>query len=234
MKKSIGILGGMGPMATADLYIKILAMTRADRDCDHIRIYIDSDGQIPDRTAAILYGGEDPVPEMTCALRNLEKCGADCVLLPCNTAHCFLPRLQALTDTPILDMTRIAARRCRELFPGRRPAILGTRGLLATGLYARAMAEEGLDCLIPNDEEQGRLMHLIYDVVKASLPMEPEKETWRSLLEGLRARGAEVFLLACTELPILANTLELEGPFLDPTEELAREAILYCGYELKD
>ena len=131
-------------------------------------------------------------------------------------------------------MTRIAARRCRELFPGRRPAILGTRGLLATGLYARAMAEEGLDCLIPNDEEQGRLMHLIYDVVKASLPMEPEKETWRSLLEGLRARGAEVFLLACTELPILANTLELEGPFLDPTEELAREAILYCGYELKD
>ena len=68
----------MGPMATADLYIKILAMTRADRDCDHIRIYIDSDGQIPDRTAAILYGGEDPVPEMACALRNLERCGADC------------------------------------------------------------------------------------------------------------------------------------------------------------
>ena len=233
MRKTIGILGGMGPMATADLYIKILAMTKADRDCEHIRIYIDSDGQIPDRTAAILYGGEDPVPEMATALRNLNLCGADCILMPCNTAHCFLPRLQALTDTPILDMTAIAARRCRELFPGKKPAVLGTRGMLATGLYAEAMAREGLDCLIPNDAEQGVLMHLIYDVVKASLPMEPEREAWRSLLEGLRARGAEVFILACTELPILANTLELEGPFLDPTEQLAREAIVFCGYPLK-
>ena len=233
MKKSIGILGGMGPMATADLYIKILAMTKADRDCDHIRIYIDSDGQIPDRTAALLYGGEDPVPEMACALRNLVNCGADCIVMPCNTAHCFLPRLQALTDTPILDMSRIAARRCMELFPGKKPAILGTRGMLATGLYAGVMEELGMDFLIPSDEEQGILMHLIYDVVKACRPMEPEMESWRGLLEGLRERGAEVFILACTELPILANTLELEGPFLDPTEELARAAVQFCGYPLK-
>ena len=89
MKKSIGILGGMGPMATADLFQKITALTAASCDREHIRIYIDSNPAIPDRTAAILEGGEDPLPAMTDALRHLEACGADCLIMPCNTAHYF-------------------------------------------------------------------------------------------------------------------------------------------------
>ena len=125
MKKTIGILGGMGPMATADLLIKITSMTKADCDNDHIRVYVDCDCAIPDRTGAILHGGPDPVPEMSGALRNLDACGADCVVMACNTAHYFLPRLQAMTDTPILDMMSITARRCAELFPGKTAAILG-------------------------------------------------------------------------------------------------------------
>ena len=90
-QKIIGILGGMGPLATADLFRKIVLLTDAEADRDHIRVCIDSNAQIPDRTAAILSGGEDPVPEMADALRNLERCGADCILMPCNTAHYFLP-----------------------------------------------------------------------------------------------------------------------------------------------
>jgi len=77
-------------------------------------------------------------------------------------------------------------------------------------------------------------MHLIYDVVKATRPMQPEEGAWAALLEGLRRRGAEVFLLACTELPIVANSLSAEGPFLDPTQELARAAVLACGYGLNE
>ena len=119
MKKTIGILGGMGPMATADLFRKIIEGTKAARDNEHIRVYIDSDAAIPDRTAAILHGGIDPVPEMSTALRHLEACGADCILMACNTAHYFLPRLQALTETPILDMPAITAKRCAALYPGR-------------------------------------------------------------------------------------------------------------------
>ena len=234
MKKTIGILGGMGPMATADLFRKIIEGTKASRDSEHIRVYIDSDAAIPDRTAAILHGGEDPVPEMTTALRHLEACGADCILMACNTAHHFLPRLQEMTKTPILDMPAITARRCRELYPGRRAAVLGTTGTLDTGLYDRALEREGVPFLLPDDTQRAELMRFIYDVVKASKPFAPEAESWGCLLDGLRQRGADYFILACTELPILANALGDPGPFLDPTKELAREAILFCGYPLKE
>ena len=234
MKKTIGILGGMGPMATADLFSKIIEGTRASRDSEHIRVYIDSDAAIPDRTAAILRGGTDPVPEMTTALRHLEACGADCILMACNTAHFFLPRLQALPETPILDMPAITARRCAERFPGRRAAVLGTTGTLDTGLYDRALEREGVPFLLPDDTQRAELMRFIYDVVKASGPLAPESENWSRLLDGLRRCGADYFILACTELPILANALGDPGPFLDPTKELAREAILFCGYPLKE
>ncbi len=104
MKKTIGILGGMGPLATADLFRKIVLMTRAGSDNEHIRIYIDNNSQIPDRTGAILSGGTDPVPQMSDALRHLEACGADCIIMPCNTAHYFLPRLQEQTTVPVISM----------------------------------------------------------------------------------------------------------------------------------
>ncbi|MBR6556177.1 MAG: amino acid racemase, partial [Clostridia bacterium] len=91
MKKTIGILGGMGPLATADLFRKIVLLTEAACDNDHIRIYIDDNASIPDRTAAILQGGTDPVPVMSDSLKKLESCGADCIIMPCNTAHYFLP-----------------------------------------------------------------------------------------------------------------------------------------------
>ena len=183
MKKTIGILGGMGPLATADLFRKITLLTDASCDNDHIRIYIDSNARIPDRTAAILSGGTDPVPEMASALRSLEACG---------------------------------------------------KGTLATGLYEKALAAQGVKAMIPEDAEKDVLMHLIYDVVKASKPLAPEEDAWAQLLDGLRARGADYFILGCTELPIVADTLPEEGPFVDPTAELAKAAIRFCGYDVKE
>ena len=115
MEKTIGILGGMGPLATADLFRKITLLTDAARDNDHIRVYIDSNARIPDRTAAILSGGKDPVPEMASALRSLEACGASCVIMPCNTAHYFLPRLQAMTKlVSDSSLSRPAASSCDQ------------------------------------------------------------------------------------------------------------------------
>ena len=120
MEKTIGILGGMGPLATADLFRKITLLTDAARDNDHIRVYIDSNARIPDRTAAILSGGKDPVPEMASALRSLEACGASCVIMPCNTAHYFLPRLQAMTKLPFISMLEATAKTCAAQYR-RRP-----------------------------------------------------------------------------------------------------------------
>ena len=224
----------MGPLATADLYRKIIEQTKADRDNDHIRVYIDGNAAIPDRTAAILHGGEDPVPEMLSALRHLEACGADCIIMPCNTAHYFLPRLQKETSIPILNMQKITAKVCRERFPGKTAAILATDGTILSGLFDRALDADGVRWLHPAEEEQKTLMHLIYDVIKASKPMEPVRESWERVLDTLRRQGADLFILGCTELPVLSGALRSEGPFLDPTEELAKEAIRFCGYEVKE
>ena len=161
---------------------------------------------------------------MLSALRHLEACGADCIIMPCNTAHYFLPRLREQTALPILDMQRITAAVCRERFPGKTAAILATDGTVQSGLYDRALDAEGVRWIHPGESEQKSLMHLIYGVVKASRPMEPD----------LRGQGADLFILGCTELPVLAGALPSEGPFLDPTDELAKAAIRFCGYEVKE
>lgn len=166
-KKTIGILGGMGPLATADLFQKITLLTEAETDRDHIRVYIDSNANIPDRTAAILSNGPDPVPEMASALRNLEACGADCVIMPCNTAHYFLPRLQAMTEIPFLSILTAAAEACKTRFPGKTVGILATKGTLSAQLYQNALGEAGVPYLTPETEEQDALMRVIYDGVKA-------------------------------------------------------------------
>ena len=234
MRKTIGILGGMGPLATADLFRKITLLTDAACDNDHIRVYSAANARIPDRTAAILSGGPDPVPEMRAALRSLEACGADCVIMPCNTAHYFLPRLQSQTRLPFISMLEATAKTCAAQYPGRTAAILATKGTLATGLYENALDAQGVRFVVPDEAEKDVLMHLIYDVVKASKPLAPEQDAWQTLLNGLRARGADYFILGCTELPIIADTLPQSGPFVDPTAELARAAIRFCGYRVKE
>lgn len=232
MKKTIGILGGMGPLATADLYRKIVLLTKAGCDNDHIRVYIDSNCRIADRTAAILQGGADPLPEMESALHNLEACGADCIIMPCNTAHYFLPKLQEKTAVPFISMLEATAKTCAKQYPGKTAAILATKGTLSTGLYERALEKENVPFVLPDEAQRDMLMHLIYEVVKASRPLEPEVENWRQLLAQLRDAGADYFILGCTELPIIADTLPVEGPFIDPTAELAKAAIRFCGYQL--
>ena len=233
MKKAIGILGGMGPLATADLFRKIVTMTKAGCDNDHIRIYIDDNASIPDRTAAILAGGKDPTPIMADSLKKLEGCGADCIIMPCNTAHYFLPRLQAMTEVPFLSMLEATAKTCAAAFPGKTAAILATKGTLATGLYEEALKAQGVSYLVPNADEQDALMRVIYEGVKADAAPEAYRADMEGVMQTLAARGADYFILGCTELPVAAELLDLKQPMIDPTTELAKAAITFCGYELK-
>ena len=233
MKKTIGILGGMGPLATADLFRKIVTMTKAGCDNDHIRIYIDDNAQIPDRTAAILSGGKDPAPVMADSLRKLVACGADCIIMPCNTAHYFLPRLQEMTEVPFLSMLEATAKACAKDFAGKTAAILATKGTLATGLYEQALQAEGVAYLVPDAEEQDALMRVIYDGVKADAAPESYRADMEMVLDRLTAKGADYFILGCTELPLAAELLVIPQATIDPTAELAKAAILFCGYALK-
>lgn len=233
MKKTIGILGGMGPLATADLYRKLVLLTNAASDNDHIRVYIDSNASIPDRTAAILSGGPDPLPAMTDSLRKLEACGADCIIMPCNTAHYFLPKLQALTETPFLSMLEAAAKACRARYPGKTAAVWATKGTLASGLYQKVLEAEGVPFLVPDEEEQDALMRVIYQGVKAGAPPEAYQADYGSVLRSMSAKGANYLILGCTELPLAAQLLGSDAPAVDPTEELAKAAIRFCGYTVK-
>ena len=232
-KKTIGILGGMGPLATADLFQKIVLLTKADTDREHIRVYIDSNANIPDLTAAILSGGEDPVPEMASALRHLEACGADCIIMPCNTAHYFLPRLQAMTEIPFLSILTAAAEACKAQFPGKTVGILATRGTLAANLYQEALVQAGVPYLVPDTSAQDALMRVIYDGVKAGKGPDSYRADFLTVLEQMSAGGAEVFLLGCTELPLAAEALNIALPTVDPTAELAKAAIRLCGYGVR-
>lgn len=233
MKKSIGIIGGMGPMATVDLYRKIVENTDAACDNDHVRVYIDGNAAIPDRTAAILRGGPDPVPQMADSIRKLTQCGADCLIMPCNTAHYFLPRLQPLTPVPFLSMLEAAADACRERFPGKTAGVLATRGTLESGIYSRTLEERNVPYLLPEEAEREILMQVIYDGVKHGAPLGPMEDAFRGVLAAMAGRGAEYFILGCTELPLAFSMLHIGDPAVDPTEELARRAIAFCGYPLR-
>ena len=227
MRKTIGIIGGMGPAATVDLMEKIIEMTEAQDDQHHIPLLVDSNTHIPDRTLAILSDGESPVPEMLKSARRLEQAGADFLIIACNTAHYFIPDIADQIGVPILSMLEVAAERMQT--DGVTSAgILATDGVVNSGLYEKPLAERGIRAVYPDSGQQQEIMHLIYDLIKKGVCDKdhlPVSHT-RKILEDMRARGAEKFLLACTELPIAFEHMEIYEDCVDPTTLLARAAIL--------
>ena len=227
MKKTLGILGGMGPAATCDLMEKIISLTAAEKDQDHIHVIADVNTNIPDRTAAILHGGDDPAPEMIRSAQRLEAAGADILLLPCNTAHYFYDRVAAAVKIPILHMPRLTAAALREAGV-KKAAVLATDGTVRSGVYETALRAEGLEPVYPDEADEDMLMRLIYDGVKgrrAPLTSFPVTD----VLDRLRARGAERFVLGCTELPIAFRELGLREDCVDPTRILAFAAVRAAG-----
>jgi len=208
-------------------------MTKADCDNDHIRIFIDNNAQIKDRTAAILHGGESPLPQLIQSAKNLEKMGADCIIMPCNTAHYFLQSLQIQTKVPFLSMIGQAVRVAKQRYPGKKAGILATTGTLDAGVYSRAFMDEGVEVVLPDEEQRRYLMSVIYDGVKAGI-MPTDPEPFNAVLRDMESRGAGYFILGCTELPVAVQALGLSNNFVDATTELAKAAIEYCGYKVKE
>ena len=235
MYKTIGIIGGMGPAATVDLMDKIISMTVAERDQDHICLLVASNTNIQDRTAAILHGGVSPLPEMTDSARKLESIGADFLIMPCNTAHYFLPSLEKKVGIPFLKMPNETARFLRTKDVSK-AAILATDGTVKSKLYEKALADAGIETVYPDDAQQKLLMSVIYDYIKKGItdPDALPSEELKALTEDLRRRGAQMLLLACTELPLAFSILGMdEEDVIDPTSVLAAAAIRMAGAEVK-
>ena len=230
MGRIIGILGGMGPLATADLYTKIILATPATRDQEHLHVIIDADPTVPDRSAFLRGLGPDPLPKLTAGARRLEQIGASFIAIPCNTAHAFVPALRERVGIPIIDMVAETAASVRRAHPQvRRVGILATQGTIEIGLYHAALRAEGLEPLHPGPDDQDQLVTAAIAAVKAG---DTGPEVGALLAEAgrrLAGAGAEVLLAACTEIPLALTPVMVPVPLIDPTQVLAEAAIREAG-----
>lgn len=231
-KQAIGIIGGMGPLATLDLFEKIIRNTEAKTDAEHVRVYIDCHTGIPDRTRAILFGGESPVPAILESAHKLAEIGAAFLLIPCNTSHYYYPQICRESPIPVMNMIGETA---EEL--GRqgvtRVGLLATDGTVRSGVYQQALQEQGIETLCPNEKEQSEVMRLIYDGVKADAATF-DVTVLEQMLTRLKAAGAQRIVLGCTELPIGFERYGLSRKeTVDPAEILACAAIRAAGYSVR-
>ena len=222
----IGILGGMGPLATADLYTKIIERTAATADQEHIPVVMHADPRVPDRTAALLRGGEDPTPWLVRGGQALAAQGATFIVMPCNTAHAFLPRVQPDVARPFLSMIDAAADAIVRDHPAARiVGLLATNGTIASEIYQRALRQRGLETLTPADEPQAERVMAAIAAVKAGKYGRDSTALLVEAADGLVERGADVLLAACTEIPIVLRARDVSVPLVDATSELARAAV---------
>ncbi len=225
--KKLGVLGGLGPMASVYFLQLIVEMTQAGTDQEHIEILLHSVPQVPDRTRYILgQSGDDPVPQMVEAGKGLVAQGAQLLAIPCITAHYFQERLESRIGVPILNAVEETALYLRQAGIGH-VGVLATDGTLSSRLFQTCFEKHGIECVTPDKQDQRAVMHLIYDNVKAGKPV--EYPLFEAVSEQLFARGAQVNLLGCTELSLIGRDHGLGPGFLDVLEVLARKAVLCCG-----
>ena len=222
----VGILGGMGPMSTVDLFARIVRATPVSREQDHLRILIDNNPKIPNRTEALLSGETEPAVDGLCeTARNLERAGADVIGIPCNTAHAFLGEVRASVAIPVLDMIDEAARSARQLLgQGAVVGVLASEGTIDTGLYDKALDRYGLRAAVPGPEAQAAVSEVIHEVKLRDVSpgcMEKLAEPIAHLTE----QGASGLIPGCTEISLVFSHHPPELPWLDPLQTLAEALV---------
>ena len=230
-KKNVGIIGGMGPMATADLIYNIVSQTKAEKDSDHIHLIVDSDGSVPDRTAAILDGGESPVPKLCTMAKRLEYMGADIIAISCNTSHYFYEEISEAVNVPVMNMIDETARYAARS-GAKEVLLLATDGTVKTGLYEKYLSRYGIKTIYMSEDGQKEVMKLIYDCVKAG-HYEFDVDAFRGMLREAGAENCPV-ILGCTELPIAFKRFDISGFFtIDPSLVLAKAIIRAAGGQVR-
>jgi aspartate racemase len=226
-KKTIGILGGMGPAATVDLFDKIVKAAKVSRDQDHPRIIIDNNPKIPDRTAAILEKGPDPLSVMVQSAKLLEKARVDFIVIPCVTAHFFHTKLQEQISTPILHLVKETMKYLIVRYPDTvKVGLLASSGTVQSGLFDEACAAANVELITPTKEIQTtKVMEAIYGI-KATGPTATSKTLAREAAETLILRGAQAIIAGCTEIPLVLVDGDLSVPVIDPIAVLAERAVM--------
>jgi aspartate racemase len=197
----IGVLGGMGPAATVEFFRRLVAATPATIDQDHLRIVIDDDPTIPDRTRALLHGGPSPVPALSRVARRLEVAGAEILAMPCNTAHAFLGAIREAVDAQVLDMIEETAAQTDAESVG----LLATAGTIEARIYHRVFDARGIGLVVPEPDDQQTVGRAI-EAVKASRSLVEVEAALVGVVERLEKRGASAVVAGCTEISLLNGT----------------------------
>ncbi len=222
----IGVLGGMGPAATADFYQKLIQATPAKADQDHFKVLIFSNPHVPDRTAAIRGEGPSPLPALIASAELLAKAGADFLTIPCVTAHAFFDDLQQAVRVPILHLIgETAAWLLRERPALHRLGLLATTGTVQCRLFETQFEPHGLAIATPESAVQtSQVMEAIY-AVKHGEALDRPRRLIREAAAHLQQLGAEAVVAGCTEVPLILQDGDIPIPVIDPTTILAQAAV---------
>lgn len=231
MKQKLGIIGGLGPMASAQFLELLTDKTDAATDQEHIEVFLYSRPQTPDRTAFLLgHSQESPYPVLLDSGRKLEAMGCGVLVMPCMTAYSFYPQLKsdlhARLINPITESAAVLKRRGMQ-----KVGIMATSGTLQVGTFQQALTDCGITPIVPDAANQAEVMSIIYDDVKSGKPADMER--FHSVAHSMRAQGAECVILGCTELSVIRQTQKIGAGFLDAMVVLAECAIEACGYRVK-
>ncbi|ACB84224.1 aspartate/glutamate racemase family protein [Natranaerobius thermophilus] len=227
-KKVVGVLGGMGPQATVDFMDKVVKKTPATKDQDHIRMVVDNNPQVPDRTKAIIEGGDNPNTYLRDMAKRLENMGADFLVMPCNTAHYFYKDIQDVVNIPFVNMLECTARYINKLIGNDskqgKVGLLATSGTLQTEIYQNQLSQFGFEVITPEPYQQ-LVMEAIY-AVKAGDIGTSTRELLEKPIKQLENNGAKAIIMGCTEIPVIATTEQTtQAELIDPTEVLADETV---------
>lgn len=220
----LGILGGMGPAATSDIYRRIIELTPASKDQEHLHVIIDSNSQIPDRTQYICGTGEDPGIEMTRSAIRLEMMGADYIIIPCNTAHYFYDDIVKYTKAKVLHMIRETAVFLKKTRSDEREFLLfATAGTYMSGIYKKIFLEYGLKIIEPEKADAEIIMDWIYSVKSGKFDTSPLE--FQTLAEKYMPCREIPIILGCTELPLLVEKIGVRCECIDPASILAKRCV---------
>ncbi len=231
IRPQLGIIGGLGPLASADFYFKLTRMTEALRDNEHVPAVILSVPQLPDRTEAILAGHDGPLAPLQAAVSTLNTLGVAFIAMPCNTAHHWYDKLAAYSRAEIIHIgDAVVAEISRSLSRGR-VANLATQGTLVSGFYQDRVLAAGFELCLPQGTEFQERVDSAIALVKAGSIADAAIETERAL-DLAQSAGADAALLGCTELSVVAASLgDANGLIvIDSNAALARTCLMRLGF----
>jgi aspartate racemase len=223
----LGILGGMGPAASAEFATRLIQQTPATCDQEHIPFVLWNEPRVPDRSTAMRAGNDDPLQWLEDCIRGLKFAGCSCVVIPCNSAHFWYDKLVKL-GVPIIHIVDSIADELRRLkINNATIGVIGTQGTIECGIYQHRLEQQGWTCIVPDRAEMDFFVQPAIDFIKAGKITESQLLLMK-VIHSLIDRGARAVVLGCTELPLAIRiTQEDNTPIVNSIDSLV-QAVLTC------